>query len=106
MLLWKIREMNRNGNKYPNTYTNPAGPGNEGEELKGKPSHPVESTCSHNSPHLWEDKQSSAVQPEFRRPKMRSPSTVQKNPVKEQKQQRYEFILYLFINVNDIKQIS
>ncbi|XP_031168309.1 uncharacterized protein LOC116059406 isoform X3 [Sander lucioperca] len=87
MLLQKIREMNRNGNKYPSKYTDPpySVPGNEAEELKEKLPQPVESTCSHASHHLWEDKKSSHVQFEYRNPKMESPPTTQQSTIKESK---------------------
>lgn len=78
MLLPKIREVNKNGNIYPNMYTKPpdSAPVNEVEELKS--SQPVEFACSQNS-NLWGDDQSSAEQPESRRPKTGNPSTVQQS---------------------------
>lgn len=87
MLLQKIREVNKNENIYPNMCTKPpdSAAGNEVEELKS--SQPVEFACSRNSQHLWGD---SAVQPESRRLKLGNPSTIQQNPVKEPKQQRFE----------------
>lgn len=84
MLLQKIREMNRNGNKYtdpPNSV-----PGNEAEELKEELPQPVESKCSHDSHHLWGDKQSSHVE---------SPPTTKKSAITQPKQQKY---VLLFTN--------
>ncbi|XP_044036470.1 dynein axonemal assembly factor 8 isoform X2 [Siniperca chuatsi] len=81
MLLQKIREMNRSGTKYPNKYT--------AEELKEKLPQPVQSTYSHESHHLWKDKQPLRVhvQFEYRNPKMESPTTAQQSLIKERKQQ-------------------
>ncbi|GLD49175.1 uncharacterized protein AKAME5_000300400 [Lates japonicus] len=89
VLLHKIREMNRNGNKYPDKYTEPPDSelGNEGEEPKDEPPQPAESACSHDSQHVWVDKQSFPVQSETREPKMESPPTVQQSLIKEPKQQ-------------------
>ncbi|XP_074512139.1 dynein axonemal assembly factor 8 [Sebastes fasciatus] len=87
MLLRKIREMNRNGNKYPSKCTDPSYsvPGNEAEELKETP---VESTCSHESHHLCENKQPSHVQFEHRNPKVESTPTTQQSTIREPKHQR------------------
>ncbi|XP_032392881.1 uncharacterized protein LOC116702662 isoform X1 [Etheostoma spectabile] len=87
MLLQKIREINRNGNKYLQKYTDPpySVSGNEAEEVKEKLNQLVESTCSHESHHLWEDKQSSLVQFEYRNSKMESPPTTQQSTIKESK---------------------
>lgn len=95
MLLQKIREMNRNGNTDPNIYTYPPYSvlGNEAEELKETPK---ESTCSHQSHHLREDKQSSHAQFEYRNPQMESPPTTQQSTVKKPKQLRHVFFLYSF----------
>ncbi|XP_051243484.1 dynein axonemal assembly factor 8 isoform X2 [Dicentrarchus labrax] len=89
MLLQKIREMNRNGSKYPNKYTDHPCPvlGNKTEEQKAKLPRTVESTCCHESHHLCEDKQSSHVQFEYRNPKMESPPTTQQSTMKKPKQQ-------------------
>lgn len=94
VLLQKIREMNRTGNKYPNKSTDPPYSvlGNEAEEVTAKLPHP-ESTRSHESHHLWEDKQSSHVQFEYRNPKIGSPPTTQQSTIKKAKQQRYIFFL-------------
>lgn len=69
-----------------------SGVGNKTGELKDKPSPPVESACSHDSQHVWADKQSSPVQ--STEPKMESPPTVQQSSNKEAKQQRYVNLLY------------
>ncbi|XP_045888791.1 dynein axonemal assembly factor 8 isoform X1 [Micropterus dolomieu] len=89
MLLQKIREINRNGTKCPDKYTDPPNSvlGNEEEELKEKLPQPVVSTCSHESHHLWEDKQTSHVQFEDRNPKMESPPIAQQCTLKTPKQQ-------------------
>lgn len=89
-LLQEKREINQNRNKYPSSYTDPPGSvvGNKEGELKDKPSPPVESAWSHDSPHVWADKQSSPVQSESTESKMESPPTVQQSSIEETKQQR------------------
>ncbi|XP_026181938.1 uncharacterized protein LOC113141620 [Mastacembelus armatus] len=92
MLLQKIREMNRNGNKYPNKYTHSPDSvlASKAEDIKDKPSQPAESLCSHDSQHLWEGKQSSALQSESREPKIGSPPAFQQSSTKELKQQGHQ----------------
>ncbi|XP_059203241.1 dynein axonemal assembly factor 8 [Centropristis striata] len=89
VLLQKIREMNRNGNKYPNKHTDPpySVSVNEAVVLKEKLAQPVESTCSNESDHLLKDKHYSHVQLEYRNPKMESPPTTQQSATKKTKQQ-------------------
>ncbi|KAK2833238.1 hypothetical protein Q5P01_017127 [Channa striata] len=94
MLLQKIREINRNGNKLHNTYINPPHPlleegilGNKGKKSKD-PLQPNEPTSGHNSQNLWEDKQSSVMTSEIRKPKMGNLQSVQQSSVGEPKQQR------------------
>lgn len=98
ILLQKIREMNRTGNKYPNKNTDPpySELGNEAEELKDRLAQPEESTCSHELHHLGEDKQSSHEEVEYGNPQMESPPTAQQSTNKESKQQRHVFFLYSF----------
>lgn len=88
VLLQKIREMNRTGDKYPNKYTDTPHSvlGNEAEELKKKPRQP-ESTCSAES----QNKQTSHVQFEDRNPKTEVPPRTQQSAIKKTKQQRYYF---------------
>ncbi|XP_031717758.1 uncharacterized protein LOC116391380 isoform X2 [Anarrhichthys ocellatus] len=82
MLLQKIREMNRNGNGYPNEYADPtySVPENVPEKLNEK----LPQAESHN---LWGGRQSSHVQVEYRNPKMKSPPTTQQRTTKQPKQQ-------------------
>nr|XP_020466175.1 uncharacterized protein C16orf71 homolog isoform X2 [Monopterus albus] len=77
MLLQKIREMKRNENKYLSKCTHHP----DSVELKEKPPSAVDSTCSLESQHLWEAKQSLAVQ--SRKPKTRSTPAVQQRSVKD-----------------------
>lgn len=68
MLLKKVREMNRNENKYP-------------DKRMHHPELGVEASTDVKSEHLWVDKQSE--------PEVESPQTVLGSLVKEPKQQRY-----------------
>ncbi|KAM4531385.1 dynein axonemal assembly factor 8 [Odontesthes bonariensis] len=81
VLLQKLREMSRNGNKHPDKCT--VRP--KAEEMKGKPPLTVESICGHDSRHLWEDQQFSPLQ--SRKPKMESPLYAQGISFQEPQQQ-------------------
>ncbi|XP_042360295.1 dynein axonemal assembly factor 8-like [Plectropomus leopardus] len=88
MLLQKIREMKRNGNKCHNKCRDSpySVPRNEVDQREKLPQL-VESNCSLESHHLWANEQSSNVQFEYRNPKMESPLTNQQSTIKEPKQQ-------------------
>lgn len=92
-LLQKTREMNRTGDKYSNKHINTpySLPGNKGEEQKEKLPKPG-STCSLESQHLRDNKQSSHAQFEYRNPKTEKLPTAQQSTIETPKQQRYVFL--------------
>nr|XP_046271976.1 dynein axonemal assembly factor 8 isoform X2 [Scatophagus argus] len=100
MLLQKIREMNRTGNKYPTKYAEPpySVRKNDAEELKEKLPQ-SESTCRLKSLHLWEDKRSPNAHFESKHPKMENPLLTQRSatvkPKRQSDQQRQKARLIL-----------
>lgn len=89
-LLQKIREMNP-GDRYSNKYISSLHslPGNTGDDQNEKLPKPG-STCSGDTQHLRDNKQSSHAQFEYRNPKTESPRITQQSTIESPKQQHFK----------------